>query len=327
MEPDMTIRVRRFDANPLITPGDVPWLEHYPLFWRAVFNCGVVYDPVVKKFRMLFRGGLRMFAHFGYAESRDGTSNWYVDTHPVLKFQDHWFAHGHSTTGLEDPRIVLWRDGWYYVFATACTPLYHFSGGKFGRLGIWRTKNFHSFEWVGSPFWHEGKNASILHEPVGEYAYLIYRTEPNIMLTRTRDMTLRSGWHDEQTILTPQMVFKRNGIIASKIGLAGPPVRADYGWFVPFHAKFGHGLRHGFEYCIGFMVVGLSDPTHIIYVHPAPILVPEAREERNGLIPNVCFSCATIDLPERLYLYWGASDTYVCGGELLKSHLPMCYHR
>jgi predicted GH43/DUF377 family glycosyl hydrolase len=321
------VLIHRFPENPLIVPGDVPWLRYYPKPWRAVFNCGVVHDQRTNTFKMLFRGGLRLFAHFGYAESPDGIHDWHIDPHPVLRFHDDWFAHGHSTTGLEDPRIVLRSDGWYYIFATACSPLYHFSGGKFGRLGIWRTKDLHSFEWVCSPFYGEGKNAAILSEPTNGYTYLIYRREPNILIARTKDDTLRTGWSNQQTILTPGMVFTRNSSVASKIGLAGPPVKGDRGWFVPFHAKFGHGLRHGFEYCLGFMVLGLIEPSLVTYVHPSPILWPERPEEQDGLIPNVCFSCATVDLPGKLRFYWGASDTCVCGGEIPKSELPQCYVR
>lgn len=321
------ILVQRFSENPLIIPKDVPWLKFYPKFWRGVNNCGVIYEPETKLFKMLFRGGTRIFSQIGYAESEDGIRNWRIYPRPVLRFTEKKFWQGQTLAGIEDPRIIKWIDGDYYIFATACSIVYHLSNGRNGQMAIWKTKNFQNFEWVGMPIKGESKNAAIFPEPINGYVYLLYRRMPDIWLARTNDLTLKSGWEDKKLLLTPQQIYRSRitGQSADKIGLAGPPIKTNKGWLVIFHAKFGKGEWNKMRYDLGLMVLDLNNPTKIVYLHPEPILWPEKSEEIFGLTPNVCFSCATIDYGDKIYLYWGGADTVICGGYLLKSDLSMCY--
>ena len=70
------------------------------------------------------------------------------------------------------------------MFATACSP-------KGSRIGIWRTKNFFEYEWVGIPFDREDKDAAIIPEKINGYVYLLHRQEPDIWISRTKDMELK----------------------------------------------------------------------------------------------------------------------------------------
>ncbi len=223
---DKPILIHRFKENPLILPKNAPWLKWYPPFWRSVFNCGVIYDNETKLFKMLFRGGTRLFSNLGYAESADGI-NWKVAAKPVLKFYENFFWRGHTICGIEDPRIVKWAirpvglrlvepgsnrgtpqigiDEYYYIFATAGSIAYNIGtiwGSPRGSLGIWRTKDFKKFEWVNSPFSSEGKNAAIFNEPVianeyvfdcrGQYAAILRRpqTRACIIFRKNSDIWL-----------------------------------------------------------------------------------------------------------------------------------------
>lgn len=322
-----SILIRRFPENPLITPEDVPWLKHYPKFWRGVNNCGVIYDPETKLFKMLLRGGTRIFSQVGYAESEDGIKNWRIAPRPVLRFADNGFWRGQTLAGIEDPRIVKWIDGYYYIFATACSAIYHLSNGRIGQLGVWRTKDFSRFEWVGRPIKGDSKNAAIFSQPIGDSAFLLYRKLPNIWISRTQDYTLKTGWTERRLLLTTQQIFRSpiTGNVAKKIGLAGPPIKTDKGWLVIFHANFGREEKFLYSYRLGFMVLVLNNPREIKYLHPEPIICPERPEEIFGLTPNVCFSCATIDYGDKIYFYWGGADTVICGGYLSKKDLSMCY--
>lgn len=344
------ILIHRFAENPLIVPKDVPWLKWYPKAWRSVFNCGVIYESETKLFKMLFRGGTRLFSNLGYAESQDGII-WKVAKKPVLKFYSKLFWRGHTTCGVEDPRIVKWIDDYYYIFATAGSIAYNVGTiweSPKGSLGIWKTKDFKNFEWVATPFAGEGKNAAIFPEPIfddkhifdnkGQYAALlsrpeiyaciIFRKNRDIWIAKTTDLSLNGKWGGGQILLLAGQVFRdKNGNSATKIGLAGPPVKTPRGWLVVFHAKHGTGLSgKNFSYSLGFAVTELDDPTRIVYLHPEPILWPETPEEKSGKVKNVCFSCATVDKgDDYIYIYWGAADTTVCGGTLKKEDLPMCY--
>lgn len=286
---------------------------------KNVFNCGVVIDDD-GIYKMLFRAARtedQLMSNCGLALSVEGTK-WHVLDEPVLKcgFNDH------CTRGIEDPRIVKWIDGWKYIFATVCSS----AGWK---IGIWKTKNFFEYEWVGIPFNQKDKNASILPESINGWAYLIHRKIPHMWISRTRDMTLKNNWQDSQVLIKKDEFYRspNTGNFPRRIGLAGPPVRTPKGWLVIVHVVHGQGENvFNRVYSLGFMVLNFLDPTKIEYIHPSPILWPTEKYEIAGAVPVVCFSNAIVDTGgDYLYVYWGGADTVVCGGRLLKKSLLMCY--
>jgi len=320
------ILIERFPENPILTPADVGWVrKNYPKKDWGVLNCGVIFDKKDSHYKMLFRAGAGAFADIGLAVSEDGV-NWQAKEKPVLKHSDNNFWY--CRRGIEDPRIVKWIDGYYYVFATACSepdPVTKVTG----RIGIWRTRNFLDFEWIAVAFEWEDKNASIFPEPINGWAYLIHRKFPHMWISRTRDLTLRSGWQDTQVLIEKDRFYRSptTGNLPHKIGLAGPPIKTPKGWLVVTHVVHGKGEnRFNRVYSLGFMVLDLQNPTKIKDVHPAPILWPTEKYEMMGCVPVVCFSGATVDLGgDALYIYYAGADTVICGGRLYKKDLPMCY--
>ncbi|MCP6717951.1 MAG: glycosidase [Patescibacteria group bacterium] len=288
-----------------------------------MFNCGVIIDDD-GLYKMLFRAAHtedQSMSNCGLALSIDGIE-WYVLDKPVLKcgFNDH------CTKGIEDPRIVKWIDGCYYVFATVCSE-------KGGRVGIWKTKNFLEFKWIGIPFNQEDKDASIFPEPIKGFVYLVHRKTPHIWISRTRELSLKNGWQNSQILIRKEDWYPdpNTGNIPDKIGIAGPPIKTPKGWLLITHivhrwdketTRYSYLLHR--SYSLGFAVLDLENPTKILYIHPEPILWPEERYEIVGAIPNVVFSCAAVDPGEdSLYIYWGGADTVICGGRLMKKDLVM----
>lgn len=308
------ISIIRFKNNPLLRPDpNSSWMN------KNVFNCGVIIDDD-GLYKMLFRAAWtedQSMSHCGLALSTEGTK-WYVLNEPVLKcgFNDH------CVRGIEDPRIVKWIDGWKYIFATAYS-----SAGV--RVGIWKTKNFFEFEWVGMPFNQEDKDASIFPEPIDYWAYFIHRKAPHIWISRTRDLTLRSDWQDNRILVEKDAFYRspNTGNLPAKIGIAGPPVKTPKGWLVIVHVVHDQGENmFNRVYSLGFMVLNKNDPVKVEYIHPSPILWPTEKYEVIGAVPVVCFSNATVDPGgDSLYIYWGGADTVICGGKLFKEDLPMCY--
>lgn len=311
------ITIKRFHNNPLLEPDNISWRR------KNIFNCGVIIDDD-GLYKMLFRGAStknQSKSSCGLALSTGGL-DWSILDKPVLQSGFNEYC----DRGIEDPRIIKWIDGYKYIFATACS-----SAG--GRVGIWKTKNFFEYEWVGIPFNQEDKNASILSEPLGGWVYLLHRRFPHIWISRTRDLTLKDGWQDSQILSKTDNWYTIDNKPICKIGIAGPPLKTPKGWLVITHivylwdqkkSEFSYLINR--MYSLGFMVLDLEDPTKINYIHPKPILLPETREEIGGIIPNVVFSCATVDTGgEFIYIYWGGADTVICGGSLSKNELPMCY--
>jgi len=292
---------------------------------KNVFNCGVIIDDD-GLWKMLFRGAWtedQSMSDLGLAISSDG-EKWYVLDKPVLECG---FNH-HCTEGIRDPRIVKWVDGWYYVFTT----VYSLVGA---RVGIWKTKNFLEFEWIGVPFDYDDANSAIFPETIGGWAYLLHRKPPHIRIARTRDLTLKGGWRDDRVLIKGNQFYSHpdHKVTPAKIGIAGPPIKTPKGWLLITHVCHRydpkitkHPLLLYQMYSLGFAVLDLEDPTKVLYIHKEPILWPEERHEIVGLVPNVVFSCATVDAGgDSIYIYWGGADTVICGGRLMKEDLPMCY--
>ena len=305
------ILIKRSKENPLLSPNSaIHWMSN------NVFNCGVVIgDDGV--WRMLIRCSWTestVGSDLGLALSVDGIK-WNPLTNPVLRcgFNEHCIV------GIEDPRIVKWIDGFYYIFATACNV-----NGV--RIGIWKTKNFLDYEWVGIPFDHEDKDAAIFSEPINGWVYLLHRKTSDIWISRTRDMSLAEGWQDSQILSCKDDWYKSPaGNVPAKIGIAGPPIKTPKGWLVITHTVHKEN-RFNRVYSLGFMVLNLENPTKIEYIHPKPILWPEKDYEVVGSVPVVCFSNAIVDSGnDAFYIYYGGADTVVCCGKLYKKDLDMCY--
>jgi len=254
------IWIERFANNPILKPD-----PNYLWMSKNVFNPGVVIDED-GVYKMLFRAAEtedQSMSDCGLALSPDGIK-WFVLNEPVLKcgFNDHCLK------GIEDPRIVKWVDGWNYIFATAYS-------NPSGMVGIWRTKNFSEFEWVGIPFHQEDKDASIFPEPIDDWVYLLHRKPPHIWISRTRDLTLKSGWQDSRILVEKDKLYRspNTGNIPTRIGIAGPPVKTPKGWLVIVHVFHGQGENQfNRVYSLGFMVLNLLDPTKIEYIYPSSIL-------------------------------------------------------
>lgn len=318
------ILIKRFKENPLLEPKDVPWVNKYPEKERAVLNCGVIFDKASKEYKMLFRGGAGPFSDLGLATSKDG-KKWQVYPEPVLRHTDNNYWDSNCQLGIEDPRIVRWIDSAYYVFTTIC------SGSsikeRLARVGIWKTLDFFKYELVSIPFDWKDKDASIIPEAINGWVYLIHRRDPDMWISRTQDLTLKSGWQDHQILISASDAYSSplSRVPSWKIGLAGPPIKTPKGWLVIIHVVHKEKNKYNRAYSLGFVILDLKNPTKISYLHPAPILWPGKPYETKGTVPVVCFSCANIERNKDILIYWGGADTVICGGTLSKKNLPMCY--
>ena len=327
------ILIKRFKENPLLKPRDVPWVNKYPLKERAVLNCGVIFDKINREYKMLFRGGSGSFSDIGLAISKDGIK-WRVHPDPVLKHQNNNYWNNYCRHGIEDPRIVKWIDNYYYIFATAYNNVYSKTNAK-AKIGIWKTKDFFNYQLISIPFhqW-EDKNGAIFSEPIKEWVYLLHRRDPDIWISRTRDLSLKKGWQDSKILIQRNQwydnskITKMGNLSLYKIGIAGPPLKTPKSWLVITHVVHGkeENIYKERIYSLGFMTLDLENPFKIKYIHPEPILWPEKEYELKGNVNVVCFSCATVDTgDDDLYIYWGGADTVIVGGKLAKKDLPMCY--
>jgi predicted GH43/DUF377 family glycosyl hydrolase len=113
-----------------------------------------------------------------------------------------------------------------------------------------------------------------------------------------------------------------------KIGAGTPPVQITLGetkgWLALFHGvdaidgESGHGPS--LRYSAGIVIHDFERPDHILYRSPKPVLTPESREERRGVVDNVVFPTGLDprpDLGDRVYdVYYGMGDYSVGAARL-----------
>ena len=101
-----------------------------------------------------------------------------------------------------------------------------------------------------------------------------------------------------------------------KIGAGTPPVRIAFdgieGWLSVFHGVDAVGRKPSLRYSAGIVIHDLERPDCILYRSPKPIMTPESRRERRGIVDNVVFPTGLDprpDLGERTYdIYYGMGD-------------------
>jgi predicted GH43/DUF377 family glycosyl hydrolase len=90
-----------------------------------------------------------------------------------------------------------------------------------------------------------------------------------------------------------------------QVGNCGSPVETSQGWLV-----LTHGVGPMRTYAIGAILLDLADPTRILAELPGPLLAPD-RDDRDGYVPNVVYSCGALLHDRTLWLPYGENDTRV----------------
>jgi hypothetical protein len=60
------------------------------------------------------------------------------------------------------------------------------------------------------------------------------------------------------------------------------------------------------------MLLDLKDPTRVLARTISPILEPLASYENDGFKSGVVYPCGAVVIKERLFVYYGGADTFVC---------------
>lgn len=116
-----------------------------------------------------------------------------------------------------------------------------------------------------------------------------------------------------------------------KIGAGTPPLRVSLdgvdGWLSVFHGVDVTSNRRKpmLRYSAGIVIHDLQRPDYVLYRSPQPILTPQTRPERRGVVDNVVFPSGIDprpDLGERTYdVYYGMGD-YSVGAARMHIAVP-----
>jgi beta-1,2-mannobiose phosphorylase / 1,2-beta-oligomannan phosphorylase len=102
-----------------------------------------------------------------------------------------------------------------------------------------------------------------------------------------------------------------------KIGAGTPPIRTDEGWLLLYHGvsgsiEAGLDLQPNVRYCAGAMVLDAHAVWNVVWRSTKPLLAPETRDEREGIVANVVFPTA-IDGSD---VYYGMADARIGAARL-----------
>ncbi len=195
--------------------------------------------------------------------------------------------------GIEDARFVRFteEDGRIAYYAT-----YTAYDGSTIMPKLLKTRDFYTFRVM--PLYGAGahnKNLALFPRKIdGKFVmmsridgwsnYIMYSSNINVWENPVRIQEPRYPWEFIQ------------------IGNCGSPIETEHGWLV-----ITHGVGPMRRYCLGVSLLKLDDPSVEIGRLQEPLLIPN-KEEREGYVPNVLYSCGSIVHNGKLIIPYGLSD-------------------
>jgi len=291
------MKLRRVSTEPVLNPNPKNSWEA-----AAVFNGGAVYENGI--YHYIYRatniGGHESFGEYinnlGYASSRD-LIHWDRRPEPILKNDVP-----QEFRGPEDPRIVKIEDKFYMTYTGF--------GGRFPgdyRICLATSVDLIHWERQGVLLDEENKNSAFFPAKFNGDYLLLHRRHPNIWIGKTRDFRV---FTDHSII----MKTVDDDWQSTRIGIAGPPVKHPRGWLLFYHA-----VDKLNAYRLGVALLDYENPRMVLARQSRPVIEPELEWEINGFVPNVIFSCATVETEDDYVVIYAGADTVTGAATIKKS--------
>jgi predicted GH43/DUF377 family glycosyl hydrolase len=222
-------------------------------------------------------------------------SNCEVQFHPEQRLSERILfpATPSQRNGIEDARFVCFRndDGaqTYYATFTAYD-------GRVVMPELVETSDFLRFRFItlNGPA-AENKGMAIFPRKIGGlYAMLSRQDNENIYLMFSDNVHF---WNERRVLLKPAFPWE-----LIQMGNCGSPIETDAGWLV-----LSHGVGPMRKYCIGAFLLDRDDPAKVIGRLREPLLQPN-RNEREGYVPNVVYTCGALLHNGELIIPYGLAD-------------------
>ncbi len=201
-----------------------------------------------------------------------------------------------EVNGIEDARFVEFIDETssrtYYATYTAYD-------GKTIHSQILETKDFLHFK-VRSLNGTEVKNKGMSLFPKkinGKYAMLSRQDNENIYLMYSESLY---SWDKKELIAEPKHPYE-----FVQLGNCGSPIETEEGWLV-----ISHSVGAMRKYTMSAYLFAKENPSLLIGSLNKPLLSPD-KNEREGYVPNVVYSCGGIVNNGELIIPYAMSD-YAC---------------
>lgn len=171
-------------------------------------------------------------------------------------------------------------------------------GDKGVRQEMLKTEDFRSFKM--HPVRGElagAKGLAIFPRKVGDDYLAISRHDgENLWLATSDDLF---SWKARSKLMGPEYPWE---II--QIGNCGSPIEIDEGWLV-----LTHGVGVVRNYVMGAALLDRDDPSRVIARLAEPLLEP-GKDDRDGYVPNVVYSCGALVRGRTMLLPYAVADEF-----------------
>ncbi len=294
-------KLQRFVRNPIISPRpEFAWEA------KATFNPAAIY--LNEKVHIIYRAMSKDdTSTLGYATSKNGYTIEERLPYPIyLPREDFEGKKRPGYSGCEDPRITKIGKKLYMCYTA-------YDGVNPPRVALTSItiKDFLDKKYLWekpkpiSPPGISDKNTCILPKKIkGKYVFL-HRVGICICINFVSDLNFeKNEWlKHETTLFGPRGDMWDN----KKVGIAGIPIETKDGWLLIYHGVSNPGNI----YKLGASLLDLQDPRQVIARTDYPIIEPEMAYEKEGLMPNVIFSCGVITIKNDLFVYYGGADKVI----------------
>ena len=207
-----------------------------------------------------------------------------------------------ETFGIEDCRVSTMADGSYVLTYTAV------SADGYG-VGLKVTRDWRTFEDFGLVISPSNKDAAVFEEKVGGEYVCLHRPSGVIVgghfiwLAHSPDLR---HWGSHECIART----RPGSWDSSRVGGGAAPIRTPRGWLAIYH-----GADAASRYCLGALLLDLNEPSRVLARSSTPIMEPLEDYEQKGFFGQVVFTNGHLVDGDRLTIYYGASDSVICGAE------------
>jgi predicted GH43/DUF377 family glycosyl hydrolase len=298
------IKLKRVSEKPVLEP-----IPEHPWEAAAVFNGAAVYENGV--FHYIYRatniGGHEKYGEYinnlGYAISRD-LIHWERRQEPILRNDVPY-----ELRGPEDPRIVKIDDKFYMTY----TGFAGRSPGDF-RICLATSQDLINWKRHGILLDEQNKNSALFPMKFGDHYLLLHRRNPHIWLAESKDL---------KTFTDHRIIMKTidDDWQCTRIGIAGPPVHHPEGWLLFYHA-----VDKINAYRLGVALLDYNNPYKVLARQSRPVIEPELDWEIEGFVPNVIFSCATMETESEYVVIYAGADTVTGAATIKKSDVIFDKH-
>jgi predicted GH43/DUF377 family glycosyl hydrolase len=200
--------------------------------------------------------------------------------------------------GIEDCRVAKIAED-YYLSYTAVSE----SGVG---VGVRHTQDWQNFKAIGMVLPPHNKDCAIFEEKINGKYYALHRPSSvelggnYIWLAESPDLV---HWGNHKCIV------KTRGEMwdSARVGAGAAPIKTDQGWLSVYH-----GANDIHQYCLGAFLMDLHDPSRVIGRTGEPIMIPIANYELSGFFGHVVFTNGHVIAGDKLTIYYGAADEFVC---------------